>query len=796
MAETLSYSDTLFWDGDWNMYPEGSGSVSSARYDSNGNPAPSRWVSNTVNADSTVYGFHMRRGATWYPAASGGITSLAFSIDGMPFADAPGDGMGFTFALRQGDRNFEVVTSDGVGSTAGVWKTLTYTGLTASNFRTVTGALANPDFTEAGAAIQFGFRTGNSSIGPGYTRVALFDNWSVTVTPVVPPALVAPAGPADRYRLSMSADSRSLLASARAVPFDASASVNLPAAVGLLQQQTLFSVREVTRAVGSATADAAFYPRATQNQQGERQYDGVTLLSRMRTSFPAPLADTIANLGIANNRASTIITFILDRWATEFAWFDFETVPDLRTLEAGASGLMTPSEYDTGGVDYVPRLGVVRSDAVIFPQRNGERLSMYDMLEALLSPFPSTVFFANSAGKLVIVPAYGPDADETPYRTLGNDDIASVSLGEANVADIINKATVTSRGAQVTDDVPLMQPAWFQLGPTVQYGGDYWYAVPGDRLNLQATGTDGEVLQETLTPADPFNRQAYMAWPISSTAIAAGSTIGLVDSLAAATVTVAWTLVRTSGVVTTTTGTTGLTVLNAIPLNGETVDAFELSLLVTDGAFSSTLRTILSARWDAASGSVAIGPRVSAMTVTSQVLGARYDLIAEFTLNDASRGVVEVPGPTVTYDASTEDVLGVDGVHPVQASQDAYGVLEERVDVRGYVLDSVSALNMARGLVLANLSPRAIRDVELTWRGSTAAVFDDRGRLFGLPDGAEGLLVGVQYQDDFTAVTASKRLRTEETVPYLPGFIPVASLLLNDDASLWQNDDETLSNTA
>jgi hypothetical protein len=789
MAYALAYTDTVFRDDDWDTYREGDGSTGVFQFEGGGNPAPSRWVSNTVLPDSTVYAFHMRRSAAWDPSASAGVVSVAFSIDGMPLDDAAGDGMGFTFAIRQGGRNFEVVTSAGVGSVAGVWKTLSYTGLTAGDFRTVTGALATPDFSATGGLITFGFRTGNTAVGEGYGRAALFDNWSVVVTPVVPIVPAVPSG-TDRYRMSLSADSRSLLAAVQAVPFDASATVNLPAGANL-PQQTLYPVRELTRSVTDPIVDAAFFPRAAQNQNHERQYDGVTLLSRMRTAYPAKIVDTVDRLGLADNSARSIITHVLTRWATEFAWFEFETVPDLRMPMPGTTGVMQPSEYDTVPVT---RLGVVRSDAVVFPQDDDERLSAFDMLDALLSPFPGAVFFANSAGKLQIVPAYGPDADAAgaPFKTLTTDDVVSVSLGEPNAADIINKATVTSRGYQEAEDVPLMQPAWAQFGPSQAFGlPDRWYEPPNDRVNMQPT-TTGDVLQETLTPADSFNRQGYLAWPISTTAVPAGSGISLVDGSSVPQVTVGWTMYRTSSVLSTSTGSSGLTLLEtSVPFDGVTRDTLRLDL-VADGI---PFNLLISARWDSAQSAIALTARTAAMFFVST--DAEYVLIAEFAFDDSSRGAVVVSGPNVTYDASSNSIPGAGGTNAIQESVDAYGELEERIDVRGYTLTGDQAFSMARGIVIANLSPRAIRELDLSARGSTIARFDDRGRLFGLPDGGEGLLVGVQYQDDFVSRSWSKRVRVEETIAGAAGFIPPdGEWLLNDDESFWQNEDESFSEPA
>ena len=174
-------------------------------------------------------------------------------------------------------------------------------------------------------------------------------------------------------------------------------------------------------------------------------------------------------------------------------------------------------------------------------------------------------------------------------------------------------------------------------------------------------------------------------------------------------------------------------------------------------------------------------------------------MIVEFTLDDASQGATETTGVTATFGvtADGDSIPGEGGVNAIAESQTAFGVLETRVDVRGYVLTATQALGIARGLVLANLSPRAIRDYELGWKGSTVALLDDRGRLFGTPGGGQGLLVGNSYQDDFIAVTGGKSIRVEETIEGADGFIPAdASWLLVDSGDFWMNDDSTFSGPA
>jgi hypothetical protein len=549
----------------------------------------------------------------------------------------------------------------------------------------------------------------------------------------------------------------------------------------------------LTRDATAAVYDASFYPRATQNDRQERTYDGVTLLSRMETAYPSRFVGDVDDAGITNGRANNWVTFFLARWATEFPWFDYETVPQLRMPVPGENGVAKPSEYDEEFSLLNPfpvRQGVVVSRAFSFPQEPGNQLSMYQMLERLLSPFPGAVFFQNASGRLQIVPAYGPDADETPYKTLGADDVASQSLGEPSIGTIVNRATVSSRGFVRSEAVAVMQPAWFQVGGNDQLGRTNWYTPPGDRVNMQAT-EDGSILQEGLEPGQ-FAAQLGVLWPIATDSLPAGDGIGI-GTVADPLITVGW--ARYSNDSLDDSGATGFTLVSElIP--------FTASGWTTVGTFSaSAVNFTLLGRWRDEQQAIELTLASGAKFEQDCFIAPCSTLIAEITLNDSSVGYTETSGVSVTFgttETSEENPIpGADGTDAVTASQTTYGVLETRVDVDGYVLDAGQALGMAQGIVLGNLTPRAIRSLDLGWRGSTVALFDDRGRLFGTPDSGEGLLVGVEYTDDFISVTGGKRVGIEETVPSLPGFIPTdVTWLQNEDGSLWTNEDGSLSEPA
>jgi hypothetical protein len=344
-----------------------------------------------------------------------------------------------------------------------------------------------------------------------------------------------------------------------------------------------------------------------------------------------------------------------------------------------------------------------------------------------------------------------------------------------------------------------MQPAWFQIGPSVLHGEDVWYEPPADRVNLQPPVTGTILQRDDLTSGFSITFQAPNLWPVSDDVISAGSGVRLVDSLDAPLVTVGWS--RYQGLrgfqTLNSSGTSGLTLLrNDVPFDG-----LQRPTLLWEGSaglFNFSLQ--LDAFWDIIENGVTF---VIASAQLDRFTGSGIfdSFVVELTLNDESTGFVETTGPNVTFGTSTTSasnpIPSAGGGEAVENSQATFGVLEERINVEGYVLDAGQALLMGQGLVLANLTPRAIRTIDLGWRGSTVALFDDRGRLFGMPDGKEGLLVGVEYQDDFIGVTGGKRVRVEELTSGIAGSVPTDSeWLLNDDGSFWTNEDGTNSEVA
>lgn len=513
---------------------------------------------------------------------------------------------------------------------------------------------------------------------------------------------------------------------------------------------------------GSAT-DVLFYPRARQGQ-GERNYDGLTLLTLMERNYPPAIFDTTDALGLGGvATAQEIIEYVLGTWDTRYAWFSYKTVPDLRTR---VDGLPAPSEYGA-------RDGVVQDTAIAIRQDDSTKQSMRQILDGLLSPFPGTIYYQDSEGDLVVRPAYGPDADETPVTTFEESDVVTISVGEPDAFNIVNRATVTAGQYERTTSVEVMQPAWFQTASNHLMGNVNLFTPPGDRLNLSGETTSDESTRQAESPHGSFaSENRLLAWPIQTDRLLGGTGI-------TPTVTAAYFGDGLFGSHSGTVSPADITV-TPVPLTGDTVDVIRVAS--TD--FDVTIR----GRWDADAQTVRLS-----LGSPMRLESGGVSWVVEFTLNDSSTAFAEGGHLTATFGNTAEgDALpAVGGGNAITDSQAVYGVLEATVDARVYgnlTQDELYAI--AKGIVQQNISPRATRDLVLGWKGSTKALFDRRGRLVALPNGGEGHLTGVRYSDDFASRTGGKVVRVEETVTGAAGVVDTGTAyLMNDDATYWQNED-------
>lgn len=592
------------------------------------------------------------------------------------------------------------------------------------------------------------------AVGPYSGATGTIDAFAVSFSEVLIGDVV-PASAGDRLRSNISETTGSLLEAVDARAVDASVSEAYTYAQEL-PATTLVTYREVLRTRDSANADFAYYPQPRQNIVMENQYTGISVLSRLARYYPPRIFDDVVNLGIAVIPAATatdIIDYVLTQWAAANDWLTFEPVPDLRVPMPG----LVPSDYGVG-------TGQVYAATVTIRQDGANRQDALSILRDLLSPFPGTVLRQNSAGNLEIVPASGPDADETPHVTLTTDDLYSVTIGKPNPFDVINRCIVTaSGGLEQGEDVAVMQPAWFQIGSIHQFGRSNWFTPPGARLNLQPFDHPTDTtLQEGFTFSTPFNQQKPDLWPISGDAIPAGDGISLVDSSDAPMVTTSWKRMFNDSLVSS--GTGSLTIVTeVIPFSGAWVDAFTFS---NSSAGSEPPATVtVRAKWNETLQGVELAFADSPRKLETDCLSGCNGWIIEFYLADASVGYTEGTSVSGTFGFVGDDdtTLPADSASgdAVLDSQTALGIVERTINIKGYAFDATTLSQIARGYVIQNITPKVVRELDVSALSGYRVVFDDIGRMIELPNGDVGFLTGVSYTDDFVSKVVRKTATVE-----------------------------------
>lgn len=193
----VTYSDGTFNDSAWTLVSTGVGNggnpgvATAGQIASGGNTGSYRRVTLNINAAipgsySTVVGISLATGAVYTPATQGGIGSLDFSEDARVSPSALGATAAGYVARQAGNYYFTpyfLVTSS-------AWTHDTM-HIAAADFGLFTSSpnivnpdfSQHPDFTTAGAPLQFGFVRVNSNDfnGGSYQNSSDTDNWSVTV---------------------------------------------------------------------------------------------------------------------------------------------------------------------------------------------------------------------------------------------------------------------------------------------------------------------------------------------------------------------------------------------------------------------------------------------------------------------------------------------------------------------------------------------------------------------------------------------------------------------------------------
>lgn len=195
-AGIVTVGDGTFADADWQVvvssFRSTGGAVAGgsvvASQQSGGYPGAMRQVTDNIppapsgSEFSTVFGIHLRSGATYDPSVQGPIATIDYFED----ARAVTGGQLSGFAVRQNGKTY--YTQAGVYS-AITWGPVVQLGIVPAVFTEVTadGPISDskPDFSATGAPLELGFvrASSNGNGGGAYAVVSAIDNWKVRINP-------------------------------------------------------------------------------------------------------------------------------------------------------------------------------------------------------------------------------------------------------------------------------------------------------------------------------------------------------------------------------------------------------------------------------------------------------------------------------------------------------------------------------------------------------------------------------------------------------------------------------------
>jgi len=188
MGSAAIADTTLFSDGDFGGWSFGSaaatGSSASVVLSGNGNPGAGLEV--TTITGPVAYGTAFSD-IVWDPGTQGAISNLDMSLD-VKSISGWGQGQNLLAAVLQNGNTYARAISAVTGSQVS-WHTITRTGVTQASMGlsspdgVIWDTSQNPDFSETGAPLRFGFVAGNGSSG---TYTQLYDNWSMSITHTEP----------------------------------------------------------------------------------------------------------------------------------------------------------------------------------------------------------------------------------------------------------------------------------------------------------------------------------------------------------------------------------------------------------------------------------------------------------------------------------------------------------------------------------------------------------------------------------------------------------------------------------
>jgi hypothetical protein len=208
-ASPTTFSDGTFANANWSATKVtdttiGQTAFFSAGQNAGGNPGPSRmttldWAYDGTSASQGIRVAALDSNAVYNPAVSGAISSVSFSLDGSLENRSTQSAIGQRLVLFQSGTYY--FGPEGIiPQTFDVWVTDALSGLSATDFGTLTGS-NHPDFSAGGAPIEFGYSletfSGPADASP--SENAFFyglgtDNFSVTVNAAPEPATLSLCG--------------------------------------------------------------------------------------------------------------------------------------------------------------------------------------------------------------------------------------------------------------------------------------------------------------------------------------------------------------------------------------------------------------------------------------------------------------------------------------------------------------------------------------------------------------------------------------------------------------------------
>lgn len=573
-----------------------------------------------------------------------------------------------------------------------------------------------------------------------------------------------PARLPQRTSTTTSIDTGSLIRAIQANPVDIQFTAQYTRKT-LIENEELISHHELTQPP-NGTIDAVAFVRPQQTKEYLTRVTGSTMLTLMNRTYPGRFVWQNPNGGTPQE----VLTTLFRAWYNArtstgvrlYPWFNYAPVPDLRTL---TPELLAPHEYG-------PNDGAIAIRGLLLEQKLGERLTMREIIDNILSAFPGVTYHQNASGQLEIRTPYGPDAHPSYAVAIKPSHVTDISIGREDPFSIENRWTVSGTSFAEVEGAGIMPPAWFQFGNHNALGSPVWYTPPGDRLNLQP-GANTPIQAHLKTTEN--SKQRPIIWKPSEERLAADPNgIKLTDPSGNLLISApeyrqvrlvqggASTIFDT-GVPRWANKPTGDVI---IPYSGETIFLGRLH-------YASTPPYIeISARWVEKENGVQIW--LSAQEQFDSPLSGSFGIIVAFQINDATRAVMELGDYSVTYGMDNDHLPSPSGGNAIFESQQRYGVREQTIHLTGFDLGEApteTLRNIAIGGVTRGLTPRVIRDATLTVTGSTAVRNEHVGLPVQLPTGEIGALVGRQYRDDFTNPSFSASIQVEVLNPTGAGAI-------------------------